>query len=133
MPEKKNNEKLVEPEIKDSPQEIKEVVVRAKEKIYWSRAARYRLDGWVLEKKTAGYIDSPSQALKFEEHVFVTAEKDKHEFIEGSKAFRRNDIILCENIEQARKLTTSAIAVRNGLNKEKCEDVTNTDIKLDGD
>jgi hypothetical protein len=125
--QKKNAEKLVEPEIKDSPEKTKTV-----EKVYWSRAARMRLGNWVPEVRTGGKIDRREQALKWEEHIFVTSDPDKQEFIEESRAFKRNDIKLCKDAVEARTFSAQVAALKAGKKSEECRDESSVVIDVSG-
>ncbi len=80
-----------------------------KRNIYWNACSKYELANFVKEKKEHGQIIVLEQSICFINGRCVLDPKDKEDkkkikFIEASKAFKKKEIIPCENMVEAYKL-----------------------------
>ena len=85
--------------------------------LFWSAAKKHRIGGYVKEAKTAGYIDTPEQDIRFEEHVFqckIGAEgKRQDKFIRGSRNFGAKECMEVHSFKEANFLTLDQQARKN--------------------
>jgi len=85
-------------------------------RLYWSKAKRSQLLGFVPEKKNAqGDIVQGALPIHFQEHIYATENPKEIAFIENSNAFKRGRIKFCADEKEAAIFTEAHDKVRAGV------------------
>lgn len=69
-------------------------------KHYQSKSERLHIGGFKPEIRRDGYFE-PDKGIQFENHAFITDDKEMQAFIEGCGAFKNNDVSLISTDQYA--------------------------------
>lgn len=97
-PEVEKSEEGFTPEYKNEPTPIPKAIPPDNGmKHYKAISERLLLGGYIPEQRGNGFF-KPDEGIQFENHVFITDDKGKQAFIEGSDRFKYNDITLIDQV-----------------------------------
>jgi hypothetical protein len=75
-----------------------------KEKVYFARAKRCQIGGYVKEVRNGSMIDRSEEPLEITGNILVTADPKMQKHIEQSRAFRNgHDVVLCKDLMEAQE------------------------------
>jgi len=83
-----------------------------KEKIYWAPPKRFQLANYIPEQRTDKRVLQREVPIRFEEHLYVTSDPKKIEYIEASGSFEAGTIKLCATMADANALTARQGAMK---------------------
>jgi len=101
--------------------------------IFWAPANMYQLANFKEEVRSQNdRIIQSEVSIRFNNHVFVTDNKAKQEFILGSDAYEAGEIRLCETMEDAQLLTLQQNQLKQ-VKELKMNTVDSQEIREKGD
>lgn len=101
-------------------------------RIFWSRAAEFRLANFVREEKDmVGNYKQREVSLEWHNHVLTTTDQAQIQYILGSEAYRRGDVKECLNLREAAEWTRKQDFQKRGNAKAEVAEVESTVIKAE--